>query len=134
MNVFWGEKEQDQNKARTWKRALKCPVDSPKINQCKKPPTGIPNFEWRAAAAYSPLPLRARQWSDPVDAQQRRAPPPRTPKKCNARKTEKLALAPFLTRKRKHPQQHADESTHLGKSISAHSSTGQIRDNIQQVL
>jgi len=40
-----------QNKARTWKQGLKRPVEPPKTQYHAESSDGIPNFEWRAAAA-----------------------------------------------------------------------------------
>ena len=53
---FLGEKEHDPEQSKGLEARIKTPRGTPKNTiQCKNPPTGIPNFERRAAAAAARL-------------------------------------------------------------------------------
>jgi len=50
--VFWGKKGQNPTQPKNLEMRIETSRGTPKTStQCKNPPTGIPNFEWRVAAA-----------------------------------------------------------------------------------
>jgi hypothetical protein len=65
--VFGGETGQDPNQSKDLEIRIRMPRGTPKTTiQCMNPPTGIPNFGWRAAALppRAPLPLLCRVSQD----------------------------------------------------------------------